>query len=191
VNGVLLGEWFLLHYFYMRVCLLLGTTRIGRQSEKVFLAMRRLLEKESVEVVAVDLAALQLPVFTGEDGQHPGVQVLLDAYKSCDGFIVVTPEYNHGMPGVLKMALDFAQQKELLLKPLAVVSTSSGPYGGVRCIKQLESSWLGLGGICANLFLPTPHVEAFHADVPPELWLEQAQKFIGRTLSFFKKCSSV
>lgn len=191
MKGVLLGEWFLLHYFYMRVCLLLGTTRIGRQSEKVFLAMQRLLEKESLEVVAVDIAKLDLPIFTGEDNQHPGVQTLLQAYTTCDGFIIVTPEYNHGMPGVLKMALDFAQNKELLLKPLAVVSTSSGPYGGVRCVKQLESCWLGSGGICANLFLPTPHVEAFHADVPPEFWLEQAQKFTERTLLFFKKYTSV
>jgi NAD(P)H-dependent FMN reductase len=175
----------------MRVCLLLGTTRTGRQSEKVFLAVQRLLEQASVEVVAVDLAALQLPVFTGEDDQHPGVRVLLDAYKTCDGFVIVTPEYNHGMPGVLKMALDFAQHKELFLKPLAVVSTSSGPYGGVRCVKQLESSWLGLGGVCANLFLPTPHVEAFHADVPPELWLEQAHKFIDKSLTFFQKLTSV
>ncbi len=175
----------------MRIALLLGTTRKGRQSEKVYIAMKNLFAQKDIEVTALDLADLNLPIFTGEDNEHPGVKTLLDAYKSCDGFFIVTPEYNHGIPGVLKMALDFAQQKELLLKPLAVVSTSSGPYGGVRCVKQLESTWLGLSGVCANLFLATPHVEAFHADVPPQLWLEQAEKFIERSLTFFRKLISV
>lgn len=163
---------------------------MGRQSEKVYLAMKHLLMQKNIELVLLDLAELQLPIFTGEDNTHPGVKILLDAYKSCDGFFIVTPEYNHGVPGVLKMALDFAQEKELLLKPLAVVSASSGPYGGVRCVKQLESSWLGVGGVCANLFLPTPHVEAFHADAPPQLWLEQAEKFLEKSLTFFQKLTS-
>lgn len=175
----------------MRIGLLLGTTRKGRQSEKVYIAMKNLLMQKDVELVLLDLAELQLPIFTGEDHAHPGVKTLLDAYKSCDGFFIVTPEYNHGMPGVLKMALDFAQEKELLLKPLAVVGVSSGPYGGVRCIKQLESSWLGVGGVCANLFLATPHVEAFHADAPPQLWLEQAEKLLERSLAFFQRLTSV
>jgi NAD(P)H-dependent FMN reductase len=171
----------------MRIGLLLGTTRKGRQSEKVYIAMQNLLLQKNVEAVLLDLAELQLPLFTGEDDQHPGVRALLDAYKTCDGFVVVTPEYNHGIPGVLKMALDFAQQKELLLKPLAVVSTSSGPYGGVRAVDELARTWNGLGGVYGNVFLPTPHVEAFHADVPPQLWLEQAQKFVDRSIAFFTR----
>ncbi len=176
----------------MRIGLILGTTRHGRQTEKVFVATKRILEKQAdLEIIAIDLADLNLPIFTGEDNEHPGVKVLLDAYKSCDGFFIVTPEYNHGIPGVLKMALDFAQEKEVLMKPLAIVSTSSGPYGGVRCVKQLEASWLGLGGVCANLFLATPHVEAFHADAPPQLWLEQSEKFFEKSLTLFKKFAQV
>lgn len=182
----------LLHSLHMRIGLILGTTRHGRQTEKVFFAVKQLLEKQSdLELVSLDLAELNLPIFTGEDNDHPGVKKLLDTYKRCDGFFIVTPEYNHGIPGVLKMALDFAQQKELQMKPLAIVSTSSGPYGGVRCVKQLEAAWLGLGGVCANLFLATPHVEAFHADAPPQLWLEQSEKFFERSLLLFKKFTKV
>ena len=53
-----------------------------------------------------------------------------------DGFIVITPEYNHGYPAVLKSALD-ALYAEWVRKPIAFVSYG-GWSGGVRAVEQLR-----------------------------------------------------
>ena len=52
-----------------------------------------------------------------------------------DGYIIVTPEYNHGYPAVLKNALDYVY-KEWNQKPLGLVSY--GTVGGARVVEQLR-----------------------------------------------------
>lgn len=50
-----------------------------------------------------------------------------------DGIIISTPEYAHGVPGVLKNALDWVvDAAELVLKPVAVMSVSTSGLGGIR-----------------------------------------------------------
>ena len=53
-----------------------------------------------------------------------------------DGFVVITPEYNHGYPGTLKNALDLVNA-EWRAKPMGFVSYG-GPAGGVRAVEQLR-----------------------------------------------------
>ncbi|MEU9996646.1 NADPH-dependent FMN reductase [Streptomyces sp. NPDC050848] len=54
---------------------------------------------------------------------------------SFDGFVIVTPEYNHGIPGVLKNALDFLYAE---WNNKAVGYVSYGVAGGVRSVEQLR-----------------------------------------------------
>ena len=70
-------------------------------------------------------------------GHYP-LEVLPWAEKvaSADGFIVVTPEYNHGYPAVLKSALD-AVHGEWGKKPIAFVGYGA-EGGGARCVEQLR-----------------------------------------------------
>jgi chromate reductase, NAD(P)H dehydrogenase (quinone) len=64
------------------------------------------------------------------------------------GLIIVTPEYNHGMPGVLKNALDWASRpygKSVLIdKPVLVISVSSAFTGGVRAHAQVNETLLSI-----------------------------------------------
>src|SRR5258705_1506381 len=53
-----------------------------------------------------------------------------------DGLILVVPEYNHSLPGLLKHALD-TNLKEYIHKAAGVCGVSAGPFGGTRMIESL------------------------------------------------------
>lgn len=60
-----------------------------------------------------------------------------DIINGCDGLIIVSPEYNHGYPGELKLLLDNAYH-EYCGKPVAICGVSDGPLGGSRMAEQLK-----------------------------------------------------
>jgi NAD(P)H-dependent FMN reductase len=53
-----------------------------------------------------------------------------------DALVIVTPEYNHGYPGLLKHALD-SNLKEYIHKAVGIVGVSAGPWGGTRVVENL------------------------------------------------------
>lgn len=76
-----------------------------------------------------------VPVFN-EDLEHPppaGVARLRDAIASSDGLLIVTPEYNQSVPGVVKNAIDWLSRSDgpdgLMGKPVAVTGVTTGPWG--------------------------------------------------------------
>jgi NAD(P)H-dependent FMN reductase len=83
----------------------------------------------------VDLAEVGLPVVLPRDAGQDHGQVL-DRLDRADGFIVVTPEYNHSFPAALKQAIDLANE-EWRAKPVAFVSYG-GLSGGLRAVEQLR-----------------------------------------------------
>ena len=67
-----------------------------------------------------------------------------DAIIKADGLVIVTPEYNHGYPGVLKAVLDLLL-REYIHKAVAFVGVSDGPWGGTRVIEALVTTVRELG----------------------------------------------
>ena len=87
--------------------IILGTARAGRQSEKVAKAVYALLQnREDMEVKLIDVKdyihGQTIPPWEKNDITKPWREIVARA----DGFFIVTPEYNHGYPGELKMLLD-------------------------------------------------------------------------------------
>lgn len=169
----------------MNIVLLLGTIRSGRHSDKVYNVIAELLKKRGIEPVLLDLKELNIPMFDDASFDHPGVKKLTESMAAMDGCIIVTPEYNHSVPGVLKCAIDFCRKKELMNKPLASVGVSDGQFGGVRAIKQLESIWIGNRGISTPIALPTPKVKEWEGATPPADWAEKAEGFVDNALKVF------
>jgi len=126
-----------------KILIIVGSTREGRQGAQVARwLMQQLAEFDDAAFELVDLRDFVLP-FIGS-GQPPGLDGFAGAVEhwaahvaSADGFIIVTPEYNHGYPAALKNAIDHLRD-EWRRKPVAFVSYG-GHAAGYRATDQLRS----------------------------------------------------
>jgi chromate reductase, NAD(P)H dehydrogenase (quinone) len=81
------------------------------------------------------------------------VQTLADDIRNADGVIIVTPEYNFGIPGALKNAIDWVsrlQNQPFAGKPVALQSVSPGPLGGGRVQYDLRRTMVFLDALTLN-----------------------------------------
>lgn len=92
----------------------------------------------------------KLPLFN-QDYQANQPQVVKDfkrQLESADAVLIATPEYNYSVPGYLKNALDWASRpyghSSLKNKPVAIMSASTGQFGGVRAQLHLRQVLLSL-----------------------------------------------
>ena len=86
-------------------------------------------------------------------GFPAAVQTLADAIRAADGVIFVTPEYNFGIPGALKNAIDWVsrlQNQPFAGKPVALQSVSPGPVGGARVQYDMRRSMVFLDALTLN-----------------------------------------
>src|SRR3979490_55664 len=111
-------------------------------------AVLRGLQDALASKVALDIFSLHgLPLYNeDDDGEHApeSVRALRSAIETTDGVIMVSPEYNHGMSGVLKNALDWASRpygcSVLRSKPVLTITTSPAFTGGVRAQQQMNET---------------------------------------------------
>jgi NAD(P)H-dependent FMN reductase len=138
--------------------LLLGTNRNGRFSEPVAKWVHsKINERADMESQLFDVRDFELPrddYGTGIAGQFPEWR---DAVIKADALVIVTPEYNHGYPGVLKSVLDVLL-KEYIHKAVATVSVSAGPWGGTRVCEALLPVYRELGLVSTFTDLQFPLV---------------------------------
>ena len=86
-------------------------------------------------------------------GFPPAVKALADAIRVADGVIFVTPEYNFGIPGPLKNAIDWLSRlkdQPFAGKPVALQSASPGPVGGARVQYDMRRSMVFLDALTLN-----------------------------------------
>ncbi len=113
---------------------ILGTVRKGRASENVAkFVFGEVQKREGVETELIDLRDLNLPV--DDAGEQIKDAKFSATIERADGIVIVTPEYNHGYPGMLKHVLD-SNLKEYIHKAVGLCGVSGG-FGGVRVIENL------------------------------------------------------
>ena len=78
-------------------------------------------------------------------------------YRSVDGFLIVSGEYNHGIPPALKNLLDHFLE-EYFFRPSGIVCYSAGGFGGVRAAMQLRMTLAELGMPSIPSLLPIPRI---------------------------------
>ncbi len=126
-----------------QIQIVLGSTREGRRGEAVahwFADIAR--QRDDLEVELIDLRDWELPFISTPvpPAMAPPTDDLTrrwhDKVSEADGYVLVTPEYNHGYPAVLKNALDHVFHP-WNRKPAAFVGYG-GPGGGVRAVEQLR-----------------------------------------------------
>ena len=125
--------------FFMKLYLpiILGTARMGRESEKAArFVLSEVKSRPEIETELVDVRDFRLPAT--DDSEEPEIAKRWgDKAERADGFIIVSPEYNHGYSGELKMFLDMIHD-QYARKPVAICGVSSGSIGGARMVEQLR-----------------------------------------------------
>jgi NAD(P)H-dependent FMN reductase len=118
----------------LSIPVILGTTRKGRMSAHAARLMVRQIEKRrGISTEFIDLTTLSMPIDDAGDAiKDP---VFAEKMTMADALVIVTPEYNHSFPGLLKHVLDSCL-KEYIHKAAGIVSVSAGPFGGVRAIQD-------------------------------------------------------
>jgi NAD(P)H-dependent FMN reductase len=114
---------------------ILGTPRQGRQSEHVArFVFDEISKREGVNSELIDIRALAFP--TDDAGEAIKDKQFSATINRADALVIVTPEYNHGYPGLLKHVLD-TNLKEYIHKAVGLCGVSAGGFGGTRVIENL------------------------------------------------------
>lgn len=128
----------------IRLLGLSGSLRAGSFNTAILRALVPLVAGQA-ELVIHPLN--DVPLYNGDldtDTPPAGVKALKDAIASADGLLVCSPEYNYGIPGVLKNALDWASRpgfkSPLKGKPALIMTSSPGAVGGARAHHQIRDA---------------------------------------------------
>lgn len=119
-----------------------GSLRQGSYSTAILNSLAQAIHPDA-ELTLFDLHSIPLYNEDLDGEQKPdAVVVLASAISSSDGLVIATPEYNYGIPGVLKNAIDWASRpahkSSLKDKPVVYMTSSPGIYGGVRAQSHLQ-----------------------------------------------------
>lgn len=117
----------------IKIGLIYGSAREGRFCDRVAQWVGQMAAGAGFEVDAIDPAE--------KERDHE----LQRRIGACDGFVVVTPEYNHGYPAPLKALID-SVGAEWQAKPVAFVSYG-GISGGLRAVEQLRQVFAELHAV--------------------------------------------
>lgn len=127
----------------LKIAVVLGSTRPGRNGKAVAdWVVERAQGRTGATYELVDLADFPLPHLDEPlppsmgQYQHDHTKQWAAKIEEYDGFVFVTPEYNHSMPGVLKNAIDYLQA-EWHNKAAALVGY--GGAGGARAVEHLRA----------------------------------------------------
>ncbi|MEK7161293.1 MAG: NADPH-dependent FMN reductase [Patescibacteria group bacterium] len=130
----------------LNIPIILGSVREGRKSEAVAKYIHQKVLDAGHSSELVDFKELPLPfynaptvpvVYFKTGYPEANAQKWSNIARAADAFIIVSPEYNHGYPAVLKNALDWLYL-EFEKKPFGLVGVSNGTVGGARMIENLR-----------------------------------------------------
>src|SRR5439155_25928683 len=131
------------------------------------------LRRRGHTTAVVDAAEQRLPLLDRMYEEYerssapPALESLAQLYRKVDGFVIVSGEYNHGIPPGWKNLLDHFLE-EYFFRPSAIVCYSAGQFGGVRAAMQLRMTLAELGMPSIPSLLPIPRVQdAYTAEGEP------------------------
>ncbi len=123
------------------ICVISGTNRPESKTRRIAATIEGLITAEGGDVQLLDLADLPQEIFapTSYRDTPDSFSPFQEAILATGGLLTVVPEYNGSFPGVLKYFIDMLQFPESLCeKPAGFVGISSGRWGAVRAVEQLE-----------------------------------------------------
>ena len=141
----------------LSIPVILGTSRKGRMSAHAAqFVWQELRMREGVRTELIDIACLEHRF--DDNGEGTGDPRFAASMAQADAIVIVAPEYNHAMPGLLKHVLDSCL-KEYIHKAAGIVAVSAGPFGGTRVIETSlpvlrELGWSQSSGMSTSAVPP-------------------------------------
>ncbi len=151
----------------LKVIAFAGSFRAASFNKKLLALGVRELEKLGVAVETVDLKALAIPVYDGDDEEKSGlpkpVVELREKLAAAHGVMIASPEYNWGVPGGLKNVIDWLSRppnQPFKGKAGVVMGASASAFGAVRMQPQLRQALqcLGAAVITQAVMIPAAQV---------------------------------
>src|SRR3954469_24783326 len=149
----------------MRILAISGSLREASNST----ALLRALREGAPGGVTVEIWSRlkEIPPYDQDDDVVPG-PTTVDAFRQfvreVDAVFFATPEYNSSVPGALKNALDWASRplatNALRNKPVAVIGSSAGAFGGVWAAAELRKVLAAMGARVTEVDLSVGHAHA-------------------------------
>ncbi len=146
----------------MHVLAISGSLRRGSYNTGLLRALR----EEAPEGVEIEIwqGLKSIPPYDGDDDGIPGPAPVEDfraLVKGADAVLIATPEYNSSIPGALKNALDWASRplatNAFRNKPVGVIASSAGAFGGVWAAAELTKVLRAMGARVADIELAVGH----------------------------------
>lgn len=119
-----------------------GTNRPGSNTRKVARQVETVYAELDVEFQVLDLTDLPPEIFSATSylEKPPAFRAYSDAILASDGVVIVTPEYNGGIPGILKYFIDMLPFPESFeRRPVCFVGLAAGIWGALRPVEQLQA----------------------------------------------------
>jgi chromate reductase len=140
-----------------------GSLRAGSYN-RALLRAAKALAPDGMTIDIFDL--IDVPLFNADveaQGDPLPVARLKKAIRAADGVLMVTPEYNHGVPAVMKNAVDWASRpptdSPLFKKPVGIIGASPGITGSARGQSQLRQAF----EFTNSYAMPQPEILVFKA----------------------------
>lgn len=166
-----------------------GSLRQGSLNRAILRTTQE-LAPEGMHIDSFDIAPI--PLYNEdvrEQGFPPPVEELRARIRAADGLLIVSPEYNYSIPGVLKNAIDWASrppEQPFDNKPIGLMGASMGVMGAGRAQYHLRQCFVFLNGLVMNrpeVAIPAAHVKI---DARGELTDQPTRDFIAAHLAAFK-----
>jgi len=173
----------------MKILAFAGSLRKGSFNKSLLRAARE-LSPDGMDIELFDLEGI--PLFNSDleaEGDPARVTEYKQAIRDADGILIASPEYNHGMTGVIKNAIDWASRpsKDMPIsgKPAGILGASPGITGTARSQDQLRQSLKSVNVYC----MPKPEMLVFRAHEKfngnGELTDESTRKYLEKYLGSF------
>ena len=124
------------------VAIISGTNRPNSNTRKVTARVEAIYKSLGVEFQLLDLADMPPEIFSPASyAEKPAAfKKFTDAILASDGVVIVTPEYNGGIPGVLKYFIDMLPFPDSFEhRPVCFVGLAMGIWGALRPVEQLQA----------------------------------------------------
>ena len=125
----------------MNICIISGTNRRDSVTRRVAALVAKTYRTHDISPVLLDLQDLPVELLSPDaySEKPSSFSAFTDAVLAADGLHVVTPEYNGGLPGVLKLFIDMLPFPESFEnRPVAFTGLASGRWGALRPVEQLQ-----------------------------------------------------